>query len=83
MTERKTETTPCFTGRNVPVNELAKALGVSAQTVRVEIQQKVLPFTAFKREGSRSFCYICPDKTVFEFCGYFRDVSAKEQSDER
>ena len=35
---------PAFTGRNVPIKEIAKAMGKDAQYVRVGIQQGVLKF---------------------------------------
>jgi len=35
---------PAFTGRNVPIKEIAKAIGKDAQYVRVGIQQGVLKF---------------------------------------
>ena len=83
MNENKTNTTPHFTGRNVPIAELAKALNVSPQTVRIGIQQKVFPFIAFKLDGSSEYSYICTDKAVFDFCGYFRETSRKENADEK
>ena len=35
---------PPFTGRNVPIAEIAKAIGKDAQYVRVGLQQGILKF---------------------------------------
>lgn len=66
---------PAFTGRNVPIKEIAKAMGKDAQYVRVGIQQGVLKFgVAIKMEDSNEYNYYCPDKKVWEEIGYFRSV---------
>ena len=40
---------PAFTGRNVPIKEIAAAIGKDAQYVRVGLQQGILKFgTAIK-----------------------------------
>ena len=58
---------PAFTGRNVPIKEIAKAMGKDAQYVRVGIQQGVLKFgVAIKMEDSNEYNYYCPDKKVWE-----------------
>ena len=63
---------PKFTGRNVPIAEIAKAMGKDAQYVRIGIQQGILKFgTAMKMGDSREFSYYCPDKKVWEETGYF------------
>ena len=67
--------TPSFTGRNVPIAEIAKAIGKDAQYVRVGLQQGVLKFGyTFKMENSSEYNYYCPDKKVWEETGYFREV---------
>ncbi len=67
---------PAFTGRNVPIKEIAKAIGKDAQHVRVGIQQGILKFgVAIKMGDSNEFNYYCPDKKVWEETGYFRDSS--------
>ena len=67
---------PAFTGRNVPIKEIAQAMGKDAQYVRVGLQQGILKFgTAIKVGNSNEFSYYCPDKKVWEETGYFRDVS--------
>ena len=64
---------PVFTGRNVPVAEIAQAMGKSQQFVRIGIQQGILKFgTAIKINGSSEFTYYCPDKRVWEETGYYR-----------
>ena len=62
--------TPVFTGRNVPINELAKAIGKDAQYIG--LQQGVLNFGyAMKKDNSSEYNYYCPDKKVWEETGYF------------
>ena len=64
--------TPAFTGRNVPISELAKATGKSAQFIRVGLQTGVLTFGfAIHQSNSKVFSYYCPDKLVYEQTGYF------------
>ena len=66
--------TPAFTGRNVPIAEIAKAMGKDAQYVRIGIQQGILKFgTAMKIGASREFSYYCPDKKVWEATGYYNN----------
>ena len=63
---------PNFTGRNVPINELAKAIGKDAQYIRIGLQQGVLNFGyAMKKDNSSEYNYYCPDKKVWEETGYF------------
>lgn len=52
---------PAFTGRNVPIKEIAKAMGKDAQYVRVGIQQGVLKFgVAIKMEDSNEIQLLLP-----------------------
>jgi hypothetical protein len=65
---------PPFTGRNVPITEIAKAMGKDAQYVRVGIQKGILKFgVAIKMENSKEYSYYCPDRKVWEETGYFND----------
>lgn len=65
---------PAFTGRNVPIKEIASAIGKDAQYVRLGLQQGILKFgTAIKVGSSNEFSYYCPDKRVWEETGYFND----------
>lgn len=77
MNEKKTFVElPNFTGRNVPITEIAKAIGKDAQYVRIGLQQGILKFgCAMKLENSSEFNHYCPDKKVWEETGYFRDPS--------
>ena len=64
---------PAFTGRNVPIKEIASAIGKDAQYVRVGLQQGILKFGSVVKVGcSNEFSYYCPDKRVWEETGYFR-----------
>ena len=64
---------PPFTGRNVPITEIAKAMHKDPQFVRVGLQQGVFRFGyAIKLEDSNEYNYYCPDRKVWEEIGYFR-----------
>lgn len=64
---------PEFTGRNVPITELAKAMGKDAQYIRLGLQRGILKFgVAMKKENSSEYNYYCPDKKVWEETGYFK-----------
>ena len=67
---------PAFTGRNVPIKEIASAIGKDAQYVRVGLQQGILKFgTALKVADSSEYSYYCSDKRVWEETVYFRNES--------
>lgn len=64
---------PHFTGRNVPITEIAKAMHKDAQYVRVGIQQGILKFGyAIRLNDSNEYNYYCPDRKVWEEIGYFQ-----------
>lgn len=64
---------PQFTGRNVPIAEIAKATGKDAQYIRYGLQNGILPFGyAVKIKNSSEYNYFCPDKKVWEELGYFK-----------
>lgn len=66
---------PAFTGRNVPIAELSKAIGKDAQFIRIGLQKGILKFGyAMKRDNSSEFNYYCHDKKVWEETGYFRSA---------
>ena len=68
------ELTP-FTGRNVPMKEIAQAIGKDPHYIRLGIWQGIFKFgVAMKMENSNEFSYYCPDRKVWEEPGYFRDV---------
>lgn len=53
--------TPEFTGRNVPIRELAKAIGKDAQYIRIGLQKGILHFGfALKKENSSEYNCYCP-----------------------
>ena len=54
---------PHFTGRNVPISEIANATGKDPQYLRIGLQE---------------YNYFCPDKKVWEELGYFREVTGDE-----
>ncbi|WP_026506810.1 MULTISPECIES: hypothetical protein [Butyrivibrio] len=63
---------PRFTGRNVPIAEVAEAMHKDAQFVRIGIQQGIFKFGyAMKKENSSEYNYYCPDRKVWEEIGYF------------
>ena len=65
---------PAFTGRNVPIKEIASAIGKDAQYVRLGLQQGILKFgAAIKVGNSNEYSYYCPDKRVWEETGYFNE----------
>lgn len=63
---------PHFTGRNVPITEVARAMHKDAQYVRLGLQQGLLKFGyVMKKEDSNDYNYYCPDRKVWEEIGYF------------
>ena len=63
---------PRFTGRNVPITEVAESIHKDAQFVRIGIQQGIFKFGyAMKKENSSEYNYYCPDRKVWEEIGYF------------
>ena len=74
---------PPFTGRNVPITEIAKAIGKDAHYVHIGIQQGILKFgVAMKMGDSNEFSYYCSDRKVWEETGYFNG-EAKKQGKEK
>lgn len=72
---------PFFTGRNVPVIEIAQAMHKDPQFVRVGLQRGILPFGyAFKLDNSNEYNYYCPDRKVWEEIGYFRSEPEKKKN---
>lgn len=65
---------PIFTGRNVPIAELARATGKDPQFIRLGLQNGIFEFGyAFRKENSSEYNYLCPDKKVWEALGYFNE----------
>ena len=72
--------TPNFTGRNVPICEIAKASGKEPQFIRIGLQKGILKFGfAMRKDNSSEYNYYCPDKLVWEQLGYFREVTGDER----
>lgn len=70
-----------FTGRNVPISEIAQATGKSAQFIRIGLQKGILNFGyAIHQTSSNTYSYYCPDKLVWERTGYFSGLN--EEVDE-
>lgn len=66
--------TPKFTGRNVPIEEIAKATGKSACFLREALKKEIMHFGyAFRKDGSKNYTFYSPDKLVWEELGYFNE----------
>ena len=85
---------PPFTGRNVPITEIAAAMHKDAQYVRIGLQQGILKFGyAIKLENSNEYNYYCPDRKVTptsttttaptERCGRKLDTSSRKPHKKR
>lgn len=60
-----------FITANLTVQEVASALGVDAQTVRVLIQQKLVPWgECFKLPGSTQYFYMISPIKFYEETGW-------------
>ena len=71
---------PPFTGRNVPITEIAAAMHKDAQYVRIGLQQGILKFGyAIKLENSNEYNYYCPDRR----CGRKLDTSSRKPHKKR
>lgn len=78
--DRQNTDIPPFTGRNVPIKEIAKATGKSEQYIRTAIRQGFFTFgTAVMLKGSTKYTYYCPDRKVWEETGYFNYDSVTEK----
>lgn len=65
---------PAFTGRNVPIKEIASAIGKDAQYVRLGLQQGILKFgSAIKVGNSNEYSY------GKRFAGDIKDWSGAEE----
>lgn len=69
-----TNNKPNFTGRNVPIAEIAKATHKDPLFIREGLKSGALKFgIAFKVGDSSEYSFLCPDKKVYEELGYFRE----------
>lgn len=70
--KKKPDITPAFTGRDVPINEIAQGIGKSADFIKRGLRTGALDFGyAVKSDNSDRYGYYCPDKLVWEKTGYF------------
>lgn len=66
--------TPKFTGRHVPIEEIASGTGKSPAFIREAMKLGILNIGyAIKSEESTQYKYFCPDKKVWEETGYFNE----------
>lgn len=73
---------PNFTGRNVPTEELAKAMNKSPQFVRVSLQLGLLKCGYAKKfPGNSKYSYFCPDRKVWEEIGYYNPNPLTKKSE--
>ena len=80
-TNIKASVYPCFTGRDVPLSEIAKATGRSAQFLARGLREGIFDFGfAVKSDSGNQYSYFCPDKLVWEKLGYFNPVPDKQDS---
>lgn len=64
---------PVFNSANLTVQEAAAALGFDAQTIRVMIQQKLVPWgQCFKMPGSQKYTYLISPKAFYEATGFVK-----------
>lgn len=69
---KKNASVPAFTGRDVPLNEIAQATGKSENFLRRGLREGVFDFGyALKSENSDRYSYFCPDRLVYLKLGYF------------
>lgn len=65
------KTCPPFTGRNVPLEEIAEAIGFPLEDVRKAVQDGDFEFAVFFGNKNENRIY-CSDKKVWEEIGYFK-----------
>lgn len=76
MTNINYNNTPNFVGRDVPIEEIAKATGKSATYLREGLKRGVFSFGhAYLKPGGHNYSFFCPDKKVWEELGYFKDIT--------
>ena len=82
MAAKKNTDTLAFTGRDVPISELAQATGKSTDFLKRGLREGIFDFGyAMKSESGNQYRYFCPDKRVWEKLGYF-NPEPDTQSDE-
>ena len=69
---------PRFTGRDVPISEIAKATGKSERFLKRVLREDIMHFgIAVKSDKGNQYRYLCPDKLVWETFGYFAPMPEK------
>ena len=80
--KKNTANVPAFTGRDVPISEIAKATGKSENFLKRGLREGIFDFGyAMKSESGNVYRYFCPDRLVYLRLGYF-NPKPKKQSDE-
>ncbi len=73
---------PTFTGRDVPISELAQATGKSAEFLKRGLREGIFDFGyVMKSESGNQYRYFCPDKLVWEKLGYFNPAPYKQENE--
>ena len=73
---------PTFTGRDVPISELAQATGKSAEFLKRGLREGIFDFGyVMKSESGNQYRYFCPDKLVWEKLGYFNSAPDKQEKE--
>lgn len=73
---------PTFTGRDVPISELAQATGKSAEFLKRGLREGIFDFGyVMKSESGNQYRYFCPDKLVWEKLGYFNPAPDKRENE--
>ena len=77
-TNIKASVFPCFTGRDVPISEIAKATGKGAEFLKRGLREGIFDFGyAVKSESGNVYRYFCPDKLVWDRLGYYNPKSSQ------
>lgn len=73
---------PPFTGRNVPLAEIAQATGKSVQFLKRGLKRGIFKFgyAVKSDEDSDRYTYFCPERKVWEEIGYFNPNPDKTDS---
>lgn len=54
----------------IKINDIAQALGVSPETIRIGLQQQIFPFgNAFKKPGQQKYTYVIYPEAVKRYIG--------------
>ena len=83
MAAKKNTDIPAFTGRDVPISEIARATGKSENSIKRGLREGLLHFgVAMKSESGNQYSYFCPDKLVWEKIGYFNPAPDEQDRKE-